>query len=297
MKKGILFIYGLIVAVSVIGQNYQSAMSLYNREKFAEAEEAFVKLSEKAKTPQAADESLVYAAYSACRLNNKDKADEYAAKIKDKQLNMLCRMKLLEMQRKWGELLAMAKDEDFEKWPDSLKYSAYLCRGNASFRKRSYENAEKDLLAASENTIEKLEKASVYFTLAGTYRSAGNKQKAIDIYGEIVKLMTESGKPSKAGGFLLKAGTAKAVLLASTGKGEEALAELNKTFKEGEFKDHRWLFSIHFCYGEVYQYMKKNEEALASYRKALTFTKVPAYLLKEAQQKITALEKDTKDEE
>jgi predicted negative regulator of RcsB-dependent stress response len=103
-------------------------------------------------------------------------------------------------------------------------------------------------------------------------------------------MMTDP-KPTMSGGFLLKAGTAKATLLASEGKGEQAISELNQIFKEGEFKDPNWVATIYFCYGEVYQHMMKNTEALSYYRKAAAVEKAPEYLLKNANQKIEELGK------
>ena len=63
--------------------------------------------------------------------------------------------------------------EDFEKWPDPMKYSAYVCRGNAYFRVKNAENAEKDFLAAMKNTVEKLDKAYVNMSLGNVYRDVG----------------------------------------------------------------------------------------------------------------------------
>jgi tetratricopeptide (TPR) repeat protein len=295
MKKRMMLVFGMIFAGTVFGgdfpQDYQSAMKLYNGGKYAESEEAFVKLTEQTSAPRGIDESLAYAAYSAEQQKKSDKALEFAGKIKDKSLNTFCRMKLLEIQKKWDAIVALSKDEDFEKWPDAMKYSAFVCRGNAYFRVRNAENAEKDFLAAMKNTVEKLEKATVYLCIGNVNRDLTNdKQKAIDSYAEVVKMMTDP-KPTMSGGFLLKAGTAKATLLASEGKGEQAISELNQIFKEGEFKDPNWVATIYFCYGEVYQHMMKNTEALSYYRKAAAVEKAPEYLLKNANQKIEELGK------
>ena len=69
MKKMMLLVCGMIFAATVFGgdfpQDYQSAIKLYNGGKYAESEEAFVKLTEQTSAPRGIDESLAYAAYSA----------------------------------------------------------------------------------------------------------------------------------------------------------------------------------------------------------------------------------------
>ncbi len=294
MKKRMLLVCGMIFATSVFGINpaeeFQSAMKLYSGGKYAEAEEAFVKLSEQNTSPKSADESLAYAAYSAGQQKNIDKAMEYAGKIKDKSSNTLCRMKLLEMQRKWDEIISISKDEDFDKWPDDMKFKAFLCRGTNYSRIKNAEQAEKDFLAAGQNTIELEKKALVYESLGNLYREVSkDNQKALDAYGEIVKLMSEP-KPSPSGGYLLRALVTRAKILASQGKGEEALSEVGK-LKNLEFKDPSWSFAAQFCYGEVYETIGKNSEALESYRKAAATVNARAELIENANKKITELEK------
>ena len=85
MKKRILLVCVMIFAASVFAsdfaRDFQAAMELYNGRKFAEAEAAFVKLNEEKASPQGADASIAYAAYSAGQQKNIEKAMEYAGKI------------------------------------------------------------------------------------------------------------------------------------------------------------------------------------------------------------------------
>jgi tetratricopeptide (TPR) repeat protein len=294
MKKRMLLVCGMIFTASVFGINpaedFQSAVKLYNGGKYAEAEGAFVKLGEQNTSPKSADDSLAYAAYSAGQQKNIDKAMEYAGKIKDKSSNTLCRMKLLEMQRKWDEIISISKDEDFDQYPDSLKYDSFLCRGNAYLRVKNAENAEKDFLAVLKNTIVSVDKAEIYQYLGSIYNDlAKDKLKAFEAYGEVVKIMSDP-KPSLAKGMLCRALIARAKILASQGKGEEALPELEK-LKELGLKDTTWSCALHDAYGEVYQSMGKDNEALESYRKAAAVPNAPDYFTKAANQKITELEK------
>lgn len=294
MRKRILLVCGMIFAASIFGsepaEDFQSAMKLYNGGKFAEAEEAFTKLSGQNTSQRVADESLAYAAYSAGQQKNTGKAMEYAEKIKDKYLNMFCRMKLLEIQRKWGEIISLSKDEDFDKWPESMAYDAFFCRGNNYLRTKDAEKAEKDFLSASKNTVEQEKKVAVYQSLGMLYGEVSkDEQKALNAYAEVIKIMTDP-KPSPAGGYLLRALMARAKILASQGKSEEAFSELEK-LKSFEFKDPYWTCALQFSYGEVYEILGKNTEALDSYRKAAAVANAPGYFVKVATQKITDLEK------
>lgn len=297
MKKRILLLCGMLAALNVFAgtfpEDYQAALKLYNSGKFAEAEQAFIKLQDEKTTPRGIDESLAYAAYSALQQKNVAKANEYAGKIKDKSLNTFCRMRLLDMQKKWDEIIAMSKDEDFEKWPEYLVYGAYNCRGNAYSRTNNPEKAEKDFLGALKGTVDKSNKAYVYQLLGNHYRDIlKDSQKALDAYGEVVKLMSDP-KPSMSGGMFGRALTARAKLLASQGKGAEALAELEK-FKAIEIKDPYWSCAVQICYGEVYDIAGKSAEALESYRKAAAVANAPADMLKDANQKMADLEQKIK---
>ena len=198
MKKRILLVCVMIFAATVFAsdfaRDFQSAMELYNGGKFSEAESAFVNLSEQKASPQGIDGSLAYAAYSAEQQKKSDKAIEFAGKIKDKSLNMYCRMKLMEIQRKWDEIIAISKDEDFNKWPESLIYNASFCRGTAYRETKNAENSEKDLLNAAKNTANDISKASVYEVLGNMYRDVSkDNQKALDAMKPTLdKLLNES---------------------------------------------------------------------------------------------------------
>ena len=295
MKKRMLLVCGMILAGTVFGgefvQDYQSAIKLYNGGKYTEAEEAFVKLSEEKTSARGIDESLAYAAYSAEQQKKSDKAIEFAEKIKDKSLNAFCRMKLMEKQRKWDEMLVLTKDEDFEKWPDALIYSASFCRGSAYVETRNAENAKKDFLIAAKNTVDQVNKAYVYQALGNMYFSISkDTQKALDAYGEVVKLMTEAKKPSLARGLLQGALTSRARIFASQENGAEAVSDIEK-LSRFEVKEPYVLCEIQLWNGQIYEIIGKNTEALESYRKASAIEKVPVDMVTEANQRIADLEK------
>jgi tetratricopeptide (TPR) repeat protein len=297
MKRRILLVCGTLIAASVFGgefpNDFQSAVKLYNSGKYAAAQEAFIKLQNQTNSKRGIDECLAYTAYSFAQQKNIPKAMEYAGKINDKAMNMFCRMKLLEIQKKWDELISLCKDEDFENWPEYMIYDACSCRANAYTRIRNAEKAEKDFLCAEKNTVEKTNKAYVYQYLGSMYQDLGKDgKKALDAYGEIVKLMTDP-KPSMAGGMLGRALIARAKILAAQCKEKEALAEL-EVFKETGIKDPYWSCAVLLCYGEVYDLTGKNKEALENYRKAAAVGNGPAYLLEDAKQKIADMEEKMK---
>ena len=73
---------------------------LYKARKYAKAEEQFVMLSKQTTSQGDIDKSLENAAYCAERLKKNSQALEFAGKIQDKSLNMLCRMNLLKNAKK-----------------------------------------------------------------------------------------------------------------------------------------------------------------------------------------------------
>lgn len=68
----------MIFAASVFGGDFtndsQAAKNLYRAGKYAEAEDAFVKLIEQNSSPKGTEERLAYAAYSAEQQKKSDKA-------------------------------------------------------------------------------------------------------------------------------------------------------------------------------------------------------------------------------
>ncbi len=93
-------------------------------------------------------------------------------------------------------------------------------------------------------------------------------------------------------GGIQRALTSRAKIFASQEKGAEALSDLEKLAKI-EVKDAYWLCAIQLWYGQIYEIIGKNTEALESYRKATAIEKAPVDMIKEANQRITDLEKKT----
>ena len=192
------------------------------------------------------------------------------------------------MRKKWKEIVLLSKDENIEEFPDSLKNTAYMSRGEAYARMKNIAGAEKDFLSAANNTKNKADKAFIYQKMGVCYGNS-NKQKALDAYAKVIEIMSNP-KPSNARGMLGRALIARAKLFLSLDKPENALEELDK-LKELKLKGAYWTFIINYSYGEVYESMKKNDEALEYFRKAQASTGASKYFLKKINKKINNLEK------
>jgi tetratricopeptide (TPR) repeat protein len=292
LKRTIVLLCGVLsAAILACGDNFptdfQTAMKLRYSAPAAEAEAAFAKLAERKAGKRATDESLAQAAYCAAAQKKYDKAMEYAGKIEDAALNKLCRMNVLERQSKRAEILTLSRDEAIETWPDALIYDGLMCRGRAYAGEKDVSNAEKDLLAAVKNTVSADNKAFAYGFLGELYGSVSQDlQKALDAYGEILKL-----EPSFQ--FTARAVVSRARLLAAEGKGDQAFSEMGRLAKLNldKVNDPYWHCWVPLCQGDVYVTLGKKTEALESYRKAETFTNAPADLLQEAHRKVGELEK------
>ena len=290
MVKHIIVTLGVVIgALPVLAgsfpEDFQAAVLLYRTGKTEEAYTAFVQLSERQVAQRGVDESLAYAATCALALKKPDLALERVGKIKDETLAKLGKMQILKDQRKFAELLELSGNDDFSKWPDGKIYGALMCRASAYAALKTFENAEKDLRAAIQSTLLTEDKGMALLLLGELYRDGmKDNQKAIDVYGEFLKL-----KDPRIG-LLSKAVTSRARLLALQGQGEQALVELSDV--QGKpIREPAISCALQVCRGEMNVSLGKTNEALACYRGAAGVTNAPEALLKEVGQKIVNLEK------
>jgi tetratricopeptide (TPR) repeat protein len=223
-----------------------------------------------------------------CALAQKkfDKAMEYAGKIADPPLSKFCRINIFRNQRRWEDILALCKGEDLETWPDALIYDALLWRGKAYAVKQDGPNAEKDFLSAVRHTILADNQAVAYQFLGDLYRDISkDEQKALAAYGEAVKL--GDSIPVRR---LAAAALARARLLASHGRGAEALAELDR-LKGDQIKDPYWRCAVQMGHAEILEGMGRTADALARYKKVVSYDKTPDVFLGAAKKKMEAIEK------
>jgi tetratricopeptide (TPR) repeat protein len=281
---------GVLLSACALGgnfaQDFQSARKLYYSGKAAEAEEAFVALAEQKVSQRATDESLAQAAACALAQKKYDRAVQYAGKIADPPLNKFCRINIFRHRSQWDEILALCKGEDIETWPDALIYDALLWRGRAYAVKQDCPNAEKDFISAVRHTVLADNKAFAYQFLGDLYRDISkDEQKALDAYGEAVKL--GGSIPVRR---LAAAAIARARLLAAHGKGAEALAEMDR-LKADQMKDPYWRCAIQMCHAEILEGLGRTADALARYKIVVSYDNAPDVFLGAAKKKIEAIEK------
>ena len=276
MKKilSIVLFCAAIAQGASFPQDYQTALKLYESGKFAEAKAAFDKLIELNPNPQAMDRCLVQSAYCETQLKAHDKAEALVAKIKEEHLRTLCRMKLLTMQSKYAEVVALAKDEDFSLWPDALIFDALMVRGEASSRMRDVVAAEKDFRAALGYTVNDYKKANAHLRLGGLLKG----QKALDCIDEVMKLK-EPGATMR-----YQAIAARARILAAEGKGPLAIAEFDRL--SDLTKQPHWTM-VQMARAATHEALGAPDKARACYEAVVASSNPPADSLATAKAKLS----------
>ena len=254
-------------------QDYQAAMKLYDNGKYAEAKAAFDSLIASNPLPQAVDRCLTIEAYCETQLKAPDKAEALAAKIKEEHLRTLCRMKLLTLQSKYAEVVALVKDEDFSLWPDALIFEALMVRGEASGRVRDAVAAEKDFRAALGYTINDYKKATAHLRLAWLIEGP----KALGSLDEVMKLK-EPGPTMR-----YQAIAARARILATEGKGAQALAEFDRV--NDLTKQPHWSM-VQMARAATHEVLGETEKARACYEAVVASSNPPADSLATAKAKL-----------
>ena len=256
--------------------DYQAALRLFVSNKIPEAKAAFEALIASAPTPEAKDAALMQASYCEVQLKHVEEATKLAAGIKDKYLGTLCRMKLLTMQSKYAEVVALVKDEDFSLWPDALIFEALMVRGEASGRVRDAVAAEKDFRAALGYTINDYKKATAHLRLAWLFEGG---QQALDCLDEVMKLK----EPGPTMRYQAIAGRAR--ILAQDGKGALAIAEFNRVNDLN--KQPHWTL-VQMARAATHEALNEQDKARACYEAVVASINPPADSLATAKAKLSA---------
>lgn len=257
-------------------QDYKAALKLYDSGKLAEAKMAFDQLIALYPNSQAVDLCLVQAAYCETQLKAHDKADALAAKIKAEHLRTLCRMKLLTMQSKYAEVVALAKNEDFSLWPEALIFEALMVRGEASSRTRVAVAAEKDFRAALGYTINDYKKATAYLRLAWLFEKG---QKALDCLEDVMQLK-EPGQTMR-----YQAIASRARILAGEGKGALAIGEFDRI--NDLTKQPHWTM-VQMARAATHEALGESDKARVCYEAVVASSNPPADSLSIAKTKLAA---------
>lgn len=271
------------MSVSVFAANFaddfEAALKLKNTGKYAEAQEAFVKLSEVAPTPQAGDDALVYAALAAARLQKFDDANAIAAKIKDAPTAKNCKMELMLDNYKSADLVAEFKDEDIGAWPEKIAAAGFFKRGSAYLTTKNLVKAESDLEKAVEKGLNPNEKVNAAQLLGIAYMNDNNDEKALAAYAVAEKYPSLNGGASFMGSLINAS-----VILTKQGKFDEALAKLNIIDQKQTF-DY-WKAYVISSYGDVYLAKGDKAQATAKYKESMAVEKAPKSLLDAIQKKL-----------
>ena len=255
--------------------DYQAALRLFVSNKIPEAKAAFAALIASAPTPEAKDAALIQASYCEVQLKHVEEATKLAAGIKDKYLSKLCRMKLLTMQSKYAEVVALVKDEDFSLWPDALIFEALMVRGEASGRVRDAVAAEKDFRAALGYTINDYKKATAHLRLAWLIEG----QKALGCLDEVMRLK-EPGPTMR-----YQAIAARARILAQDGKGALAIAEFDRVSDLD--KQPHWTL-VQMARAATHEALGEPDKARACYEAVVASSNPPADSLAAAKARLAA---------
>ena len=250
-------------------------MQLYVSNKIPEANLAFTALIASAPNAQTKDLALMQASYCEAQLKHPEQAMTLAAGIKDKQLGTLCRMKMLAIQSKYAELLALVKNEDFSLWPDALSFEALMVRGDASGRARDVVAAQTDFRAALGYTLNDYKKATAYLRLAWLFEG----QQALDNLEEVMKLK-EPGATMR-----YQAIAARAHILAANGKGALAMGEFERINELT--KQPHWSM-VQMARAATHEALGEPDKARACYEAVVASSNPPADSLATAKAKLAA---------
>ncbi len=284
----------IIISVAVISQSafcgnfpkeFQNAARSYKRGKYAAAEKKFVKLYGYKVRQYGKDECMAYAALCAGARDDYAKAGEYVDKVKNKYRKTLCRMELLQRQRKWSEIIQLCKKDNFESWPERLIFAAAFIRGRAYAGSENAQAAEKDFILAKKNTLSKRNLVYADLCLGNLYRRQLKDQaKALAAF----KAAAGTGPLNNAVEY--NAALTCALLLSKQGNENEALKMLGR-FKTNKIKSAYWKCRIFIAYGDVYAGSGNKAEALRNYKLAMETPKAPTAMVGTAKKKIATLEK------
>ena len=274
------------ISVSVFAANFaddfEGAVKLMNSGKYAEAQEAFIKLSEVAPTPQSGDDALAYATRSASAQKKFDEALAIAAKIKDVPLSKKWRMEIMLADFKSPDLIKEFKDEDIGAWPEKIAFDGFFKRGFAYMVTGDGVKAAADLEKAVEKGLTPDQKVAAAEMLGNVYMSQiKDDEKALAAFAVAEKFQL-NGRSSFMGSLI-----SASVILTKQGKFDEALAKLNIIDQKQAFE--YWKANIIASYGDVYAAKGDKAQASVKYKEAMAVEKAPKSLLDAIQTKLDAV--------
>ena len=166
--------------------DFQNALKLYNEGKNAEACEKFMELVKPAPNTGSKSDTLYYAAMSAIKMQQFEKAEELIGQIQRESSKKLCQMNLMLAQGKLNELVKVFKDEDFTKWADFNIHDGLIARGVAYMRLNQYAEALKEMskIGSAKSGYWQTRPLVV---MAEIYAAQGKKAEALAKYNEALQ--------------------------------------------------------------------------------------------------------------
>ncbi|MBL8828421.1 MAG: DUF4838 domain-containing protein, partial [Planctomycetaceae bacterium] len=135
---------------------YQAGVKLLNERKTAEALATFVALAEQSgHTDLQRDEALSRAAECARRLQDLNRADQFAMQARQAAVADTIRLQNLVARRAFGDILAKYGEQDFARWPFWTLSDALVARSRAHFFNKNPTAAQADLRRALVYTTDK----------------------------------------------------------------------------------------------------------------------------------------------
>jgi tetratricopeptide (TPR) repeat protein len=241
----------------------KGAFAQFQAGKYEEALAAFTNMAAGGVSDFQKADALEQAAECANRLKQTDMAVDLAKRIPLAGVSKQCRMRLMQGNWKYRDLIAEFKGEDIEGWPAAESVIGYglLYRGNAYYRTKDGQAAETDLTKAANYFADGQTKAEILLTLGHNYRdNLQDKRRALEAYTRIIERMNGTY------GYVV-ALVAAAGILRDEGKHDAAFKlldafDMNRCSGNGRG-------SLLAAYGETLAAQGRKTEAAAKFNEAL----------------------------
>lgn len=252
------------------------------------AEAAFAALAEaQTDSPyrtQRRDRAFYRASLAATAQQADSRAAAWADRIEDRPWRILAHIKRFAGNRRHAELLDLARDADFDTWPDALIYRAAMRRAAAATALGEGALAEQDLILAARYMRNPHHRARAVFQLAELYsRILNDKARAMQTYDELLAWAPTNW-------IYYNAAMAYARLAVAEGRGAEGLKRLDRIDTDLSVPNPRFPALVLECYADVLVAMGQPDEALLRYRKIVEAEGVSADIVRTVEAKVAALE-------
>ncbi len=245
----------------------KAALALVQAGSNTEALAAFTNMAANASSEPQKSDALAQAFWCADRMKQYDRALELAKAIPLQAIAKNCLMTRLYEHNKFSELIAEFKTEDIERWPMSVRGTAFFIRGRAFNQLKDGPAAAADLKRAAEYSRDPCTRGHALVQLGDTCRDLlKDDQKALAAYAETIqKVPAVNGSYYDAYFALLSA----VDILRKQGKYDEALDMLGKIDLKTLAAYGSWVTTFCCAHGETLAGQGKKAEAIAKFNEAL----------------------------